>query len=133
MFFLSQGNYFFKIPFRFVLCLYNIIKDNIIIKLNSKGVPGIHINIPLENCISKTILKIIILNRIAINAPAAENLNNFTMNNQITQNTRANGHEMIDSSPIKDATPFPPLNFNQIGNIWPNIEKKPHIAPNSFP
>ena len=53
----------------------------------------------------------------AIIAPAAENLNNLTVINHTKQNIKVNGHEIIQSNPRKDATPFPPLNFNQIGNI----------------
>ena len=66
-------------------------------------------------------------------APAAEILNNFTEINQVIQNKSVNGHDIKASKPRKDATPFPPLNFNQIGNMCPNIEKKPQITPSSFP
>ena len=117
MFFLSQDNYFLKNSMRFVLCLYKIIVDNIKIKLNSKGVPGTQNNIFLENCIRRIILNITILNIIAITAPAAESLINFTVINHTKQNIKVNGHEIMQSNPRNDATPFPPLNFNQIGNI----------------
>ena len=110
-----------------------MIKDNIAITLNSKGVPGTHDIIFLENWTSRTNLNIIILSIVATIAPIAENLNIFTVISQKKQNIRVSGHEIIDSKPRKDATPFPPLNFNQTGNIWPNIEKKPHTTPNSFP
>ena len=42
--------------------------DNIKIKLNSKGVPGIQNNISLENCNRRISLNIAILNMIAINS-----------------------------------------------------------------
>ena len=107
--------------------------DNIKIKLNSKGVPGIQNNIFLENCIRRISLNITILNMMAIIAPAAENFNNLTVINHTKQNIKVNGHETIQSNPRKDATPLPPLNFNQIGNMWPNIVRKPQIADKSLP
>ena len=64
---------------------------------------------------------------------AAENLNNFTDINHTKQNIKVNGHEIMQSNPRNDATPFPPLNFNQIGYIWPNIVRSPQIAAKSFP
>tara|TARA_B000000532_G_C18646197_1_gene310547 strand:+ start:408 stop:620 length:213 start_codon:yes stop_codon:yes gene_type:complete len=69
----------------------------------------------------------------AIIAPAAENFKNLTDINHTKQNIKVNGHETRQSIPRKDATPFPPLNFNQIGNIWPNIVRSPQIAARSFP
>ena len=66
-------------------------------------------------------------------APAEENLNNFTETSQFEQNIISNGHEITDNSPRNEATPLPPLNFNQTGNMCPNIEIKPHIVPRSLP
>ncbi len=94
-----------------------MINDNKVITLNSKGVPGTHGIIFLENCASRTNLNIITLSKVATIAPIAENLNIFTVINQEKQNIRVSGHEIIESKPRKDATPFPPLNFNQTGNI----------------
>ena len=37
--------------------------------------------------------------------------NNFTDINHTKQNIKVNGHEIRQSIPRKDATPFPPLNF----------------------
>ena len=95
--------------------------------------PGIHNSMLLVNCTVRKILKIRIFNKIAVIAPAAENLNSFTEISQLEQNITNNGHEITNNSPRNDATPFPPLNFNQTGNICPNIEKTPHTPPSSLP
>ena len=66
-------------------------------------------------------------------APAEEYLNNFTEINQIRQKNITNGHESTDKNPTKDATPLPPLNLSQTGNICPIIEHIPHKDPISDP
>ena len=73
-------------------------------------------------------LNIIILKITAIIAPREEYFNFFTTIIQIHKKLIKIGHEITDKKPIKLATPFPPLNFNQTGNIWPNIQNNPHKA-----
>ena len=110
-----------------------MIIENITTVLNWKGVPGIQYKILYENWIMRINLNRNIFNIIAAIAPADESLNNFTMIIQNKQNIKNNGQEITISNPRKEATPFPPLNFNQIGNMWPSIEKLPQTVPRSLP
>ena len=66
-------------------------------------------------------------------APVPEYLKYFTMINQTIQKIKDRGHEIIDNKPKKEATPLPPLNFSQIGNMCPITEKKPLIDAASAP
>ena len=51
------------------------------------------------------------------------------INNQITPNIKKNNIFNANIYPNKQATPLPPLNFNQIGNMCPKIANKPQKAP----
>ena len=48
-----------------------------------------------------------------------EYLNIKDTTNHVKINKRLNGSDMANNIPRYVATPFPPLNFNQIGNICP--------------
>ena len=57
-----------------------------------------------------------------IKAIKNQSINKIKKNKGLTPRIKPNRH----------ATPFPPLNFNQTGNICPIIENKPHNAPIFF-
>ena len=49
-------------------------------------------------------------------------------NSQTVNNIKKNKGLIPNRKPKKQATPFPPLNFNQNGKICPIIENNPHKA-----
>ena len=84
-------------------------------RLKSKGFPGIQSHKEKLNCRYKIILKDNKTMIIEAIAPKAEYFNNFTIKAQVSIKIIAKGHEITVSMPSKQATPFPPLNFNHIG------------------
>ena len=52
-------------------------------------------------------------------APMADILNNKTNKLHISIDIIASGHEKAAMIPKEVATPFPPLNFNHMGNMCP--------------
>jgi len=56
-----------------------------------------------------------------------EIFNTFATRSQTMIDIKPYNGESIRNIPADVATPFPPLNFNQIGYVWPNIQQKTAI------
>lgn len=56
-----------------------------------------------------------------------EIFNIFATRSQTMIDMKPYNEESIRNMPADVATPFPPLNFNQTGYVWPNIQQKTAI------
>ena len=65
----------------------------------------------------------------AVKADKEEYLKVNAINSQVPRAIKAIGQLVISSKPNADDTPFPPLNFNQTGNMCPITPKEPAIKP----